>query len=53
VKCVINPDAHHNNHAAFLRLGIGVARKSWLTKADVINTLPLDKLKKELAKKRK
>jgi DNA polymerase (family 10) len=53
VKCVINPDAHRNEHAQFLRLGIGVARKGWLTKGEVINTLPLDKLKKELAKKRK
>jgi len=52
VKCVINPDAHRNEHAAFLRLGVGVARKGWLTKADVINTLPLDKLTKELKRKR-
>ena len=52
VKCVINPDAHRNHHADYLRLGAGVARKAWLTKADVINTLPLEKLRKELAKKR-
>jgi len=52
VKCVMNPDAHRNAHADFLRLGAGVARKGWLTKADVINTLPLEKLRKELAKKR-
>lgn len=52
VKCVINPDAHRNTHADFLRLGAGVARKGWLTRADVINTLPLDQLRKELAKKR-
>jgi DNA polymerase (family 10) len=52
VKCVINPDAHRNHHADYLRLGVGVARKAWLTKSDVINTLPLDKLRKELAKKR-
>jgi DNA polymerase (family 10) len=52
VKCVINPDAHRNDDAGYLRLGAGVARKAWLTKADVINTLPLDKLRKELAKKR-
>jgi DNA polymerase (family 10) len=52
VKCVINPDAHRNEHVNFLRLGIGVARKGWLTKADVINTLPLEKLRKELQKKR-
>ena len=52
VKCVINSDAHRNEHAGFLKLGTGVARKGWLTKMDVINTLPLTKLRKELAKKR-
>jgi DNA polymerase (family 10) len=52
VKCVINCDAHRLEHAGFLRLGAGLARKGWLTQADVINTLPLEKLRKELAKKR-
>jgi DNA polymerase (family 10) len=48
VKCVINPDAHRNAHAGFLRLGAGVARKGWLERGDVINTLPLARLQKEL-----
>ena len=26
VKCVINPDAHRNEHSMFLRFGVGVAR---------------------------
>jgi DNA polymerase (family 10) len=52
VKCVINCDAHRLEHASFLRLGAGIARKGWLTKNDVINTLPLEKLHKELQKKR-
>ena len=52
VKCVINCDAHRFEHAGFLRLGAGLARKGWLTKDDVINTLPLDRLKKELQRKR-
>lgn len=52
VKCVINPDAHRNEHAMFLRLGVGIARKGWLEKGDVINTLPLDKLRRELRRKR-
>ncbi len=52
VKCVINCDAHRFEHAGFLRLGAGIARKGWLTKDDVINTLPLDRLKKELQRKR-
>jgi DNA polymerase (family 10) len=52
VKCVINCDAHRNEHAGFLRLGVGIARKGWLTKTDVINTLPLKTLVKELNNKR-
>ncbi|HEY3862067.1 MAG TPA: DNA polymerase/3'-5' exonuclease PolX [Verrucomicrobiae bacterium] len=52
VKCAINCDAHRNEHAPFLRLGAGVARKGWLEAGDVINTLPLKKLREELKKKR-
>jgi len=52
VKCVVNSDAHRHEHAGFLRLGAGIARKGWLTKADVINTLPLAELRKALLKKR-
>ncbi len=52
VKCVINPDAHRNEQAMFLRLGVGIARKGGLTKDDVINTLPLEKLIKKLKLKR-
>lgn len=52
VKCVINCDAHRHEHAGFLRLGAGIARKGWLTKKDVINTLPLRELKQQLLKKR-
>jgi DNA polymerase (family 10) len=48
VKCVINPDAHRNEHAGFLRLGAGMARKGWLGKNDVVNTLALKSLLKEL-----
>jgi DNA polymerase (family X) len=53
VKCVINCDAHRNENAQFLRLGAGIARKGWLEAKDVINTLPLDKLRMELRRKRK
>ena len=52
VKCVINCDAHRTEHAGYLRLGTGVARKGWLTKQDVINVLPLSELRRQLAKKR-
>ncbi len=52
VKCLINCDAHRFEHAGYLRLGAGMARKGWLIKDDVINTLPLAKLVKELKRKR-
>jgi len=52
VKCVINPDAHRNEHAGFLRLGAGIARKGWLEQTDVVNTLTLKSLLKELKQKR-
>jgi DNA polymerase (family 10) len=52
VKCVINPDAHRNRHAGFLRLGAGVARKGWLEKTDVANTQSLARLQGELKQKR-
>ncbi len=52
VKCVINCDAHRLDHFGYLRLGTGVARKGWLTKADVVNTLSLAELRKALKGKR-
>lgn len=52
VKCVINCDGHRFEHAGYLRLGAGLARKGWLEKGDVINTLPLPKLLKALRSKR-
>ena len=40
-------------HAGFLRLGAGIARKGWLEKKDVINTLPLSALRQALQQKKK
>jgi len=39
VRFAINPDAHATSEYLNLRYGIGAARKGWLTKGDVINTL--------------
>jgi len=52
VKCVINPDAHRVERLQELIFGIGVARKGWLTKSDVMNCLPLGKIETELGRKR-
>jgi DNA polymerase (family 10) len=35
-----------------LWFGIGIARKGWLTKADVMNCLPLEKIEHALPAKR-
>lgn len=48
VKIAINTDAHNTGHLNYIRFGIGQARRGWLEPADVINTLPLTKLKKLL-----
>jgi DNA polymerase (family X) len=43
VKIVINTDSHHTSHMEKIRYGILQARRAWLTKEDVLNTLPADK----------
>jgi DNA polymerase (family 10) len=35
-----------------LWFGVGVARKGWLTREDVVNTLPLGEIERELGRKR-
>ncbi|HLL52352.1 MAG TPA: PHP domain-containing protein, partial [Myxococcaceae bacterium] len=46
VKLVINSDAHNTSHLGNLRYGVWVARRGWLEKEDVLNTLPLDALRR-------
>jgi DNA polymerase (family 10) len=40
VKVVISTDAHHPQHLENIRYGVLVARRAWLEKKDVLNTLP-------------
>lgn len=46
VKLVINTDAHIIEHLSDMQLGIYVARRGWLERSDVINTLECDELLK-------
>src|SRR5882724_1892677 len=48
VKCSINPDAHNIPDLQYLGVGIGIARKGWLEKKDVVNCLPLKEMEKVL-----
>jgi DNA polymerase (family 10) len=43
VKVVIDTDSHNTPHLSFIRHGVTMARRGWLEKANVINTLPVDK----------
>jgi DNA polymerase (family 10) len=52
VKCVINPDAHRVERLQDLWFGVGVARKGWLTKDDVVNCLPYTQIERALRAKR-
>ena len=48
VKIVINTDAHHTSHLEKIRFGVLQARRAWLTKDDVLNTLPVEKFAKAM-----
>ena len=52
VKCTIDPDAHRTERLQDLWFGVGIARKGWLTKEDVVNCLPLGKIEAALQAKR-
>jgi DNA polymerase (family 10) len=45
VKIVINTDSHHTSHLEKIRFGVLQARRAWLTKEDVLNTLPARKFR--------
>jgi DNA polymerase (family 10) len=48
VKVVINTDSHHTSHMEKIRFGVLQARRAWLTKGDVLNTLPQQKFAKAM-----
>lgn len=48
VRIVINTDAHHTSHLEKMRFGILQARRAWLTKNEVLNTLPMDAFAKAM-----
>ena len=52
VRCVINPDAHSIEGLKDLAFGVRIARKGWLRREDVVNTLPLNKIEEEIRYKR-
>lgn len=50
VKLVISTDAHNSDQLKFIKLGIGIARRGWATKGDIINTRSLKDMMRMLKK---
>jgi DNA polymerase (family 10) len=50
VLCSINPDAHDVDQLDFAAHGVRIARKGWLTPAQVLNTRPLPEVLKWLGR---
>jgi DNA polymerase (family 10) len=41
VPVVISTDSHNTGNLSFIHYGVTMARRGWLEKKDVINTLPV------------
>ncbi len=52
VRVSINPDAHSVDGLRDVAYGVGIARKGWLEKKDVVNTMPLPEMEKFLKQRR-
>lgn len=52
LRTSINPDAHSTDGLELTRAGINTACKGWLTRASVINTMPLAEVKQWLVGRR-
>jgi DNA polymerase (family X) len=48
VKIVVNTDSHHTSHMEKIHYGVTQARRAWLTKDDVLNTLPAKQFAKAM-----
>ncbi len=44
VKIVISTDSHSTRHLNFMKYGVLTARRGWIEKKDVVNTLPLEQM---------
>ena len=52
IKLAIGTDAHHPNQMHSMRLGLGVARRAWIEKKDLLNALSLEKILQLKGKKK-
>lgn len=50
--CSINPDAHSTEQLSYFRVGVGIARKGWLTKESILTTRSLPAVKQWLTQRK-
>jgi DNA polymerase (family X) len=53
LRFVISTDSHHTSEFNNIRFGVANARRGWVTRSKVINTLPLDDFLEFVARKRR
>jgi DNA polymerase (family X) len=51
VKIVISTDSHHTKHLGHLKYGVLMARRAWLEKKDVLNTMPAAEFQRALKRR--
>jgi DNA polymerase (family X) len=52
VRFIVNTDAHHTSHMEKIRYGVLQLRRAWLTRQDVLNTLPASEFAKAVRRGR-
>jgi len=52
VRFVLSTDAHNTRELGFMKFAVAVARRAWLTAADILNTRPLPEFLKGLRRSR-
>jgi DNA polymerase (family 10) len=53
VKLVLSTDAHRTGELDFMEYAVGEARRGWVEKKDVLNTMSAAELRRHLAKRRR
>ncbi|MEW6035853.1 MAG: DNA polymerase/3'-5' exonuclease PolX [Candidatus Micrarchaeota archaeon] len=51
-RFTLSTDAHNVNHMGYLKFAVAQARRGWLEAKDILNTYPVKRIEKELAKRR-
>jgi len=52
IKLAISTDSHRKEQLAFMRYGVGVARRGWCRADDILNTGSFEQVNASLKKKR-